>query len=508
MYLRALNPTPAQQQPNFNQAIRKEKALGSSEIYIPPHRRRAQRTSIDISGNQRGQALRNTTSDVSATDRIANYENPKGYTQRVPDQHANATTKLLATIDINSKNIKEWAILDSGATSNFLVSDAPVTNIRPASNPLSVKIPSGQSVASTHTCELNLPNLPQNARMGHILPGLASHSLVSVVRLCNAGCDVEFTKIGCTVKHRGRVVLKGNKCTKTGLWMIPISENTNVTATPTAAETLHQLIEINKSQDHLFNVLETSSKEELAMYYHQTICSPPKTTFLKAIRNNQFKSFPGLTYELIAQHLPPSKATAQGHMTKLRQGIQSTRSNRQDILDARLEIDQMQPPQEACGAQDDEMFCFAVVNESKAGTIYSDLTGHFPVQSFTGMQHIFVAYVYTKNAILIRAMPNRTDDSMVKVFTEVYETLEQRNWKPKIHILDNECSKAVKKFILAKNVDIQLVEPQNHRVNAAETAVKATKYHLIAGLATIDKECPIQLWDKFLPQIEDTMNML
>ena len=43
---------------------------------------------------------------------------------------------------------------------------------------------------------------------------------------------------------------------------------------------------------------------------------------------------------------------------------------------------------------------------------------------------------------------------------------------------------------------------------AAETAVKAAKYHLIAGLATTDKECPIQLWDKFLPQVEDTMNML
>ncbi len=121
-------------------------------------------------------------------------------------------------------------------------------------------------------------------------------------------------------------------------------------------------------------------------------------------------------------------------MTKLRQGIQSTRSNRQDILDARLEINQMQPPEEAYSAQDDKMFCFAVMNESKAGNIYSDLTGRFPVQSFTGMQYIFAEYIYTKNAILIQAMPNRTDDSMMKVSTEVYETLEQRNWKQKIDI--------------------------------------------------------------------------
>lgn len=120
---------------------------------------------------------------------------------------------------------------------------------------------------------------------------------------------------------------------KTGLWMIPMSENTNVETPRTAGETLHQSIKTNKSQDHLFKMFETSSKEELAMYYHQTVCSPPKTTFLNSIQNNQFNSFPGITYDLIVQHLPPSKVAAQGHMAKLREGIRSTRSNRQDILD-------------------------------------------------------------------------------------------------------------------------------------------------------------------------------
>ena len=193
MYLRALKPTPAQQQPNFNQAIRKEKASGSSDIYAPPHRRRAQRTPIEeTTENHQSKSQRDGTSDASSKETIALHRSTKGYSQRVPGQFAYAATKLLATVNINVKNIKEWEILDSGATSNFLVSDAPVTNIRPVVNPLSVKIPNGQSVASTHTCELNLPNLPHNARLrlGHILPGLASHSLVSVVRLCNAGYEV------------------------------------------------------------------------------------------------------------------------------------------------------------------------------------------------------------------------------------------------------------------------------------------------------------------------------
>ena len=110
---------------------------------------------------------------------------------------------LLSTVDINMKSIKEWAILDSGATSHFLVTTAPITNITPASSPLNVKLPDGACVSSTHTCTLNLQQLPTRAREGHIIPVLASHSLMSAVKICNAGCEVIFTKFDCQVKTWG-----------------------------------------------------------------------------------------------------------------------------------------------------------------------------------------------------------------------------------------------------------------------------------------------------------------
>ena len=34
---------------------------------------------------------------------------------------------MLATIGLNRRNIKNWAVLDSGATGNFLVTNAPLT---------------------------------------------------------------------------------------------------------------------------------------------------------------------------------------------------------------------------------------------------------------------------------------------------------------------------------------------------------------------------------------------
>ena len=91
---------------------------------------------------------------------------------------------------------------------------------------------------------------------------------------------------------------------------------------------------------------------------------------------------------------------------------------------------------------------------------------------------------------------------------QIYHYLKTRNLKPKQHILDNEYSKAVRTFIRGSDTNIQLVELHNHPVNAAETAVKATKYHIITGLTTFNDNYPLQMWDLFIPQMQSTLNLL
>jgi len=122
----------------------------------------------------------------------------------------------------------------------------------------------------------------------------------------------------------------------------------------------HEIVS-NYAQNIAANVIPTSSQEELAIYFHQCLGSPPKSTILNALRNkaggNQLKSFPGLTYELISKHLPPSSATDKGHMVHTHHGVLSTRSNHQDIINARLSVDDMNPPEQICTAIDDEIFC-------------------------------------------------------------------------------------------------------------------------------------------------------
>ena len=53
---------------------------------------------------------------------------------------------LLRTVNIDMETINKWAILDSGATSNFLTTGAHVANIQPTQKPIVARLPNGDKV--------------------------------------------------------------------------------------------------------------------------------------------------------------------------------------------------------------------------------------------------------------------------------------------------------------------------------------------------------------------------
>ena len=179
-----------------------------------------------------------------------------------------------------------------------------------------------------------------------------------------------------------------------------------------------------------------------------------KISYLRALRNHpdELQSFPGFNKNLITKYLPASRATAKGHMVRVRQGLQSTKSNRQDILDARADVDDMAPPEHCCAAIENEMFCFVITRDEHNNTIYSNLTGRFPIESYTGMNYILVVYVYKLNAPLMVAIKSRKDEDMVAAFTSVYQELKTYGHKPALHVLNNECSKAVKQYVTSEKL--------------------------------------------------------
>ena len=67
----------------------------------------------------------------------------------------------------------------------------------------------------------------------------------------------------------------------------------------------------------------------------------------------------------------------------------------------------------------------------------------------------------------------------------------------------------VEKFLkIDQKVTMQFVEPDMHRINAAERAIQTFKNHFISGSCTVDKIFLLQSWDETLEQCELALNSL
>ena len=87
------------------------------------------------------------------------------------------------------------------------------------------------------------------------------------------------------------------------------------------------------------------------------------------------------------------------------------------------------------------------------GTIYTDLTGAFPVTSARGNKLLYISYSYDANGILWEPIKSKNYSEMSRVFKTVYNKLEKKRNKTKFHIMDNEASSTVMSWLERKKLD-------------------------------------------------------
>ena len=127
--------------------------------------------------------------------------------------------------------------------------------------------------------------------------------------------------------------------------------------------------------------------------------------WLKAIKNKQYASWPGLTWEVVNKHFPESKETLKGHGRKTRSGLGSTKTSPQiddddEITDA---TKLTRPPTKQKEAI---IRTFDLSNKAER-LMHTNQTGRFPQKSSQGHQYIMVLIEMDSNAILVEAMKNR-----------------------------------------------------------------------------------------------------
>jgi hypothetical protein len=154
------------------------------------------------------------------------------------------------------------------------------------------------------------------------------------------------------------------------------------------------------------------------------------------------------------------------------------------------------------------VFCFGAFAEKTSGIVYNDLTESFLFVSLEGRVCFIVLYHYKSNCILASPIKGMDDRTIFETYKKYFEELTSKGFKPKLNIMDNQATKHIKQFLSENDCKLQLVEPHNHRVNAAERAIQIFKDAFIAALATTNVNFPLQLWDKLTPQVHTCLNLM
>ena len=153
-------------------------------------------------------------------------------------------------------------------------------------------------------------------------------------------------------------------------------------------------------------------------FHHGSFNNCFKSTILAAASKGILPTWPLLTRSNISKYVSETQATHMGHMQPIRQKLRSTKKELPIYLQ-NLEIEGIDiEREEKCG----EVYILVLDVRRLNGTIYTDLTGPFPVTSARGYKTLFISYSYDANGILWEPMKSKNDEEMLRVFDKILLT--------------------------------------------------------------------------------------
>jgi hypothetical protein len=78
---------------------------------------------------------------------------------------------------------------------------------------------------------------------------------------------------------------------------------------------------------------DNNNQKDLINYLHAACFSPVKSTWITAINNGNFSTWPGLNEHSVEKYLSKSTSTTKGHLNQQRQNARTTKSKDAELLD-------------------------------------------------------------------------------------------------------------------------------------------------------------------------------
>jgi hypothetical protein len=217
------------------------------------------------------------------------------------------------------------------------------------------------------------------------------------------------------------------------------------------------------------------TKANIIKFAHQSMCSSKISTLFKAIRRCFLDGCPNLSAKGVTCYLNPIPTTTKGHMKQPHQGIRTTTqqprlppSGRQGptvhvtpLADEDCWIVDISEPSFHAGLLDHgpsvivkgddssvgNIFCFAAFADKRTGVLYNDLTGSVIYMSLEENVCYLIVYNFESNAILGLPISGFDDNTVFAAYKTQFEFLESKGYKIKLNVMDNQCTKQIKKFL-------------------------------------------------------------
>eukprot|EP00804_Cyclotella_cryptica_P002037 CCRYP_007430-RA/>CCRYP_007430-RA protein AED:0.43 eAED:0.37 QI:0/0/0/0.66/0/0/3/0/294 len=276
---------------------------------------------------------------------------------RCDGEGRNAANNYYALLAENQAK-DDYAIVDLGASDNYLTLTANVKSKTTQHHPIQVTLPDTTTLRSSHKCKLDVP-LPKTANKGYVLPGMRNHSLISVTKL-----RLQRGILMRRMSHSAQQNHHHDRTEEQMEWSLvcPDSKNNKNMSYITYDDANHEQAHAIKSVNQALTLGET------IQCIHQYFFSPTLDTLCKAIENDQLIGAPPITAVQVHKYLPESTATAKGHQKPTRKHTPSTSHMRQ--RDPAIMEPGFCPP--IYNTADFELFIGATIAEQNDGTIYSD----------------------------------------------------------------------------------------------------------------------------------------
>ena len=129
------------------------------------------------------------------------------------------------------------------------------------------------------------------------------------------------------------------------------------------------------------NIYELKTKTEVVCYYHAVAGFLTKSTWLRAIKADNFVSWSGLTVDAARKNFPESEETQKGHMCTQPHGLRSTKIRMvPELLEKHFGEEDDIVPQPSKEHKHVSVRVYDL-NDEMCEKIYTDQTGCFPTRS-------------------------------------------------------------------------------------------------------------------------------